>query len=511
MNRLTNTDQVSRSDRQASGNQPDFSTPAGSTPSGVVPPPASGTVTSIAEDGNGQVVLTPDPITVTGTVGLSTVGTAGNYQRVTTNAYGRVTAGQNDVVNVKQYGALGDGSTNDTAAINNAIAAMTSYSTLYFPAGKYLVTLGSLATLSGMDNITVMGDGWSSQLYSSATGAPADFLNIDNTCNYACVLTLSFKGSATMRGNGICLRMYASNSQVLGCWFEGCSDFAMHIAGDAGGTSYSSNVSIIGNHIYSPLGDGIHAGAVQDVLIEGNHLHNTGDDSIALVADDPSFPTVRATVVGNHIYNSGARGIAVLECQGFLVADNYIWISALAGIEVNRFTSTTVYNVDGKVSDNNLHGTVTSAGPIGSINLFWCSQVECSDNLIDSPETGSGIAFLDVLNVVIQDNKMKGIPAYGIRGYDFGAAHVAATQGPLSIKGNLIFDCADYAVYCVADTGATIFNFMVNENEAYAVSGTAKAVFWDKVNTGRIANNTALGFAYTAGGTVTAVTTFNNN
>lgn len=163
MNRLTNTDQTKGTDRQASGNQPDNSTPTGDIPTAV--PPGTGTVTSISEDGSGTVVLTPDPITTTGTVGLQNlggaagpigdsthvaavtkdnygrvtalssvaiafpalpnVGTAGNYQRVTTDAQGRVSAGFNDWINVKNpaYGAVGDGSTDDAAAIALAILA----------------------------------------------------------------------------------------------------------------------------------------------------------------------------------------------------------------------------------------------------------------------------------------------------------------------------------------------------------------------------------------------------
>lgn len=46
------------------------------------------------------------------------------------------------VLNVKDYGALGDGSTNDTAAINAAIAAAAAGNqrTIYFPTGRYKVT-----------------------------------------------------------------------------------------------------------------------------------------------------------------------------------------------------------------------------------------------------------------------------------------------------------------------------------------------------------------------------------
>jgi len=38
-------------------------------------------------------------------------------------------------INVTTYGATGNGSTNDTAAINNAIAALQPGDTLFFPCG----------------------------------------------------------------------------------------------------------------------------------------------------------------------------------------------------------------------------------------------------------------------------------------------------------------------------------------------------------------------------------------
>src|SRR5260370_32772337 len=72
-------------------------------------------------------------------------------------------------INVMDYGATGNGTTDDTAAINNAIAALTSGSTLLFPCGTYLtmaqlninisqVTVdgGSCATIHNTASRTVM-------------------------------------------------------------------------------------------------------------------------------------------------------------------------------------------------------------------------------------------------------------------------------------------------------------------------------------------------------------------
>lgn len=63
----------------------------------------------------------------------------------------------NNVFDVKKYGAKGDSTTDDTAAIQTCINNITQGGTLYFPAGKYKLT--DEIAVPAVGGITVKGDG----------------------------------------------------------------------------------------------------------------------------------------------------------------------------------------------------------------------------------------------------------------------------------------------------------------------------------------------------------------
>ena len=69
---------------------------------------------------------------------------------------------RNNYVNVLDYGATGDGSTDDTAAIKNAVAALQNGGTLFFPSGIYRVTISAkqddVIVLNALNDITVLSD-----------------------------------------------------------------------------------------------------------------------------------------------------------------------------------------------------------------------------------------------------------------------------------------------------------------------------------------------------------------
>lgn len=74
------------------------------------------------------------------------------------------------VLNVRDYGATGNGTTDDTLAIRAAISAALNgeTKTVYFPSGNYLVT-GKLA-LDVVSPIELIGNGWSSNILWAFNG-----------------------------------------------------------------------------------------------------------------------------------------------------------------------------------------------------------------------------------------------------------------------------------------------------------------------------------------------------
>lgn len=86
-----------------------------------------------------------------------------------------------DIYNVKDYGATGNGSTNDASAINSAIADINTagFGCLYFPQGVYVVS-SALTTITA--SCSVMGTGVSStEIQFTVSGFKFDFSGTANS------------------------------------------------------------------------------------------------------------------------------------------------------------------------------------------------------------------------------------------------------------------------------------------------------------------------------------------
>jgi hypothetical protein len=84
-----------------------------------------------------------------------------------------------DVISVKDYGATGNGSTNDTAAIQAALTANAG-KTVYFPQGTYITN----AQLTIPANTTLKGDDRKSVIFVQPLNPPTPLGSVGpTTCN----------------------------------------------------------------------------------------------------------------------------------------------------------------------------------------------------------------------------------------------------------------------------------------------------------------------------------------
>lgn len=123
------------------------------------------------------------------------------------------------IVNVKDYGAVGDGVTDDTQAIKNAIAYMCTQAkqcsadlgwksympTLYFPNGKYVVSQKGALNCVGaaLQGYNIKGAGYlNSEIlytYNSANDPDGGYLLVNGDDNW---YAFSYMEDITFRGNG---------------------------------------------------------------------------------------------------------------------------------------------------------------------------------------------------------------------------------------------------------------------------------------------------------------------
>jgi hypothetical protein len=116
-------------------------------------------------------------------------------------------AAKGAIVSVKNYGAVGDGVTDDTAAVTAAFNAVrTVGGSLYFPAGKYALAANIPVTLGANATLAVFGAGADiTQLVWAAGGGLT--INLPGEANAVHVRDMTFVTGANGTGNGLALNL----------------------------------------------------------------------------------------------------------------------------------------------------------------------------------------------------------------------------------------------------------------------------------------------------------------
>jgi hypothetical protein len=438
--------------------------------------------------------------------------------KASSNANLRTTkANLNVTINVKDYGATGDGTTNDVAAINAAIAALTSHSTLFFPAGKYRLQ-SSPTGMSSLSYVNITGE--QAEIFNDTGSSGGNTLVVDNTCSNFTISNLRFTGNSTVRGNGIHIRMGASNSTIRDCYFQGCSDFGVLVSYGSGG--YLTNTNIINCVANATLGDGFHFGSAQDCVIANSSAISTGDDALGIVADYLANPPLRIEVIGFNSYQAGNHAAGGNHGCGIRIVDGAADIHVVggmhyqpceAGVYMGRATSTTAYNTRIHLEGVKVAYPLQNASMLGGINCAFSNKVNISGCVVDT-SSASGISLLDMNDLTLNGNTVLYPTFRGINSDDGTTTNVASSWNAWTItNNNIIGTPSNESLYFTPASGKTLSNLLVAGNSETGPAAGTSYLFTNRLATAaKIVNNTSMGGrTLSNGGSGLAPTTANNN
>jgi hypothetical protein len=158
--------------------------------------------------------------------------TTSSYALSSTTSSYAARANTNFAYNVKDYGAIGNGSTNDTNAILLAISASqaSGRGTVYFPDGTYVIT-GSLTLVSNPQcDIALVGNGSNVSIIKQTANVNGIEFNMDN--------------------GGLDDQIYQVSIRGLGLTTSGASSSSIYITYGTSSQSAHENVSVDLNDVH---------------------------------------------------------------------------------------------------------------------------------------------------------------------------------------------------------------------------------------------------------------------
>ena len=337
-----------------------------------------------------------------------------NASQVTYNPAGtgavatNVQAKLRQYVSVKDFGAVGDGTTDDTTALQNAINAVASGGGVYFPAGVYKITSG--LTIS-TNTIRLYGD--AAYLNGVTIKAGAASLDMLTVSSYgAFISNLVFQGFETASVYGenttctgiVFYRGDASkdlDSEVNGCFFD-------QLAKGINGTG--ANLKIYNNtfqrSIYGIYLDRRGSTEFRSHVIDGNRFHIIGGVSTdASVTNATAIKFVSVAAFLNQVINNYAD-----DCKYFFdgalghgsqVSNNLIQRNRKTAIKLIG-SGDTADLVSSVVSGNvigDVTGTLTSAFLDG-----WGIYVDGADGILIS---GNSIHFVRADGILLTNTTLR--------------------------------------------------------------------------------------------------------
>lgn len=331
-------------------------------------------------------------------------------------------------VNVKSYGAVGNGSTDDTAAINSAIAALNAAGrgVLYFPPGTYLTT-GGLTAIDVPCLVLGSGGGGGNTLnYQGGNQLVGHVSQVLCSSATAVLFTVSSSG---VQFHDLSLRNTAAGTPSAGA--------AIQTIATGGDHAVYAGLTIVGfwdqidhqygreytigphNHFIDPVNDSLRlqnldaadegeVSIFDNRFLQQTHLSNS---AINLLRSGGM------RIFGNQFYGLGAgtyhnvfiRVNLADPSSNVRISDNTLENFLTHGIAVNLTSTDMLYTL--QIHDNNFDGGTASNHE--TLNLHYVTNAQIHDNvIIGRGQAFAAIALTNVTNANIHDNGHKSFNAF---------------------------------------------------------------------------------------------------
>jgi hypothetical protein len=323
------------------------------------------------------------------------------------------------VINVQEYGAKGDGITDDSSAIQKAFDTVTKRkSNVYFPSGTYMINPNRDLLIHS--NTNVFGDGASSIIKANNAVFGWSLLNISG--RNIKINKLSLDGNYAVN-RVLVIQAESSNIHISNSLFANASQ-----SSDLSSEMYSAVVTgiiIYGNtdsitidqteirnitalHLLSGslIARGIYItntwGAVEksstNLSITRSNIHDIGpaDDGDGIYYEDPNLDkniiqNTNSTIANNTFYNCAKRAIK-LYANGIMVKGNHIINDYLntnyyqgkekGKLAPDMYAGISIYGNNIKVSNNILEGKGSYYSAIEISSSKSVKNIDVSENKI---------------------------------------------------------------------------------------------------------------------------------
>ena len=250
---------------------------------------------------------------------------------------------ERDTVSVKDFGAVGDGVTDDTAAIQ--LALNSGSTSVFIPHGRYNFTALTMPT--SLQGFVLRGEGTASVLVQKGTGIKYPVI-ATAACfdSHATIRDLSFDGTL---GTGNTLdTSYCQTLDLINLFFNNVPVglTALKLDGNPTNPTYMHDVRAMGIRIYSTTAGnaGIALGSrCADTLIDRFIMQGYFQTNYCLLAEDGAQTTVLSN---SHPYNAKINVVRLANNNGNFGFANNILDNALQdilymnGATNGRFTNT---------------------------------------------------------------------------------------------------------------------------------------------------------------------------